>query len=237
MAHIREYIPVKEGDFDRWFENLARYMLAKCTTSPPVWDHIPQDRWAGLSDAYGSWHTAYARTRGPHTSVDTAVKKDEKKAALAVIRPFVNQYLRFPPVTNEDRADMGIRSRDTIPAPVPAPQAEPEADVVYPGKHLLELANIHAGAGPVRDSRSNFGVRIFWGVMGDPTSTDKFRLAVPPATGNDLPHSTFTRRKKYRFDFEGDSGKTVWFCLRYENEKGGKFGEGPFGPLFSAVVP
>jgi hypothetical protein len=237
MAHIKEYIPVKEGDFDRWFENMARYVLSKCAASPPVWDHIPRDRWTGLSDAYDAWHTAYVRTRGPHTSVDTAAKKDEKKAALAVIRPFVNQYQRFPPVTNEDRVDMGIHNRDTGYTPVPRPQAEPEADVVYPGRHLLELANIHAAVGPARDSRSDFVVRIFWGVMGEATENDRFRLAGPPVTGNDLPHSTATRRKKYRFDFEGDSGKTVWFCLRYENEKGGKSGEGPFGPLFSAVVP
>jgi hypothetical protein len=29
----------------------------------------------------------------------------------------------------------------------------------------------------------------------------------------------------------------VYFCLRYENEKGGKDGEGPFGPILSAMVP
>ncbi|MDR1250218.1 MAG: hypothetical protein LBK63_13070, partial [Treponema sp.] len=66
---------------------------------------------------------------------------------------------------------------------------------------------------------------------------DKFRLATPPVSGNDLPHSLFTHRKKFRFDFDGDSGKTVYFCLRYENEKGGKDGEGPFGPILSAIVP
>jgi hypothetical protein len=66
---------------------------------------------------------------------------------------------------------------------------------------------------------------------------DKFRLTAPPVTGEDLPHSTFTHRKRCRFDFSGDSGNTVYFCLRYENEKGGKAGEGPFGPLFSAIIP
>jgi hypothetical protein len=80
-------------------------------------------------------------------------------------------------------------------------------------------------------------VRIFWGIMGEPTEKDRFRLSTPPVTGNDLPHSVFTQRKKYRFDFDGDSGKTVWFCLRYENKKGGKEGEGSFGPLFSAIIP
>jgi hypothetical protein len=55
--------------------------------------------------------------------------------------------------------------------------------------------------------------------------------------GKDLPHSTFTHRKRFRFDFEGDSGQTVYFCLRYENEKGGNDGEGPFGPIMSAIIP
>jgi hypothetical protein len=56
-------------------------------------------------------------------------------------------------------------------------------------------------------------------------------------TGEDLPHSVFTHKKKYRFDFDGDSGKTVYFSLKYENEKGGEEGEGLYGPIFSAIIP
>jgi hypothetical protein len=53
--------------------------------------------------------------------------------------------------------------------------------------------------------------------------------------GEDLPHSKFTRRKKERFDFPAeDSGKTAYFCVRYENAKGES---GPWGPMFSAVIP
>jgi hypothetical protein len=29
----------------------------------------------------------------------------------------------------------------------------------------------------------------------------------------------------------------VYFSLKYENEKGGEEGEGPFGPIFSAIIP
>jgi hypothetical protein len=38
-----------------------------------------------------------------------------------------------------------------------------------------------------------------------------------------------------RFDFDGgDSGKTAYFCIRLENAKGEA---GPWGALFSAVIP
>jgi hypothetical protein len=92
-------------------------------------------------------------------------------------------------------------------------------------------------AGSEEEDRSEFGVRIFWGILGAPTAADKFRLSDLPETCRDLPHSTFTHRKRYRFDFDGDSGKTVYFCLRYENEKGGEEGERPFGPVFQAIIP
>ncbi|MDR3352901.1 MAG: hypothetical protein LBO00_07885 [Zoogloeaceae bacterium] len=31
-----------------------------------------------------------------------------------------------------------------------------------------------------------------------------------------------------------ESGKTIYFCVRYENAKGEP---GPWGPIFSAVIP
>jgi hypothetical protein len=55
-----------------------------------------------------------------------------------------------------------------------------------------------------------------------------------PVTGKDLPHSRWTRRRKERFDFDGDSGKTAYFCVCYENGKGEA---GEFGPMFHAVIP
>jgi hypothetical protein len=102
---------------------------------------------------------------------------------------------------------------------------------------MVELNHIRTVGAGEDDPRSDYGVRIFWGILGPAAEHDKFRLAAPPVTGADLPHSTFTHRRRYRFNFDGDSGKTVYFCLRYENEKGGEQGEGPFGPIFSAVIP
>jgi hypothetical protein len=57
-----------------------------------------------------------------------------------------------------------------------------------------------------------------------------------PTTGDELPHSVWTRRRVERFSFPGDAGKTVYFCIRYENSKGGEEGEGDWGPMFTATV-
>jgi hypothetical protein len=60
-------------------------------------------------------------------------------------------------------------------------------------------------------------------------------LRQPPVSGDELPHSLFTKRRKELFDFPmEDSGKTVYFCIRYENSKGKA---GPWGPIISAIIP
>jgi hypothetical protein len=104
-----------------------------------------------------------------------------------------------------------------------------------PGIHLVELQKIRpASGGTAPDIRSDYGVRIYFGLSGEPTEAHRFRVTGVPKTGKDLPESLFTRRKKERFDFDGESGKTAYFCLCYENPAGKA---GSFGPMLSAVVP
>jgi hypothetical protein len=59
---------------------------------------------------------------------------------------------------------------------VPRPKVQPEADLTYPGRHLLELAKIRAVPGSMseEEEKAEFGVRIFWGVMGDAVEDEEF---------------------------------------------------------------
>jgi hypothetical protein len=130
---------------------------------------------------------------------------------------------------------MGIPPVDKIHTNVPAPEAQVEADLVFPGIHLVELRKIRPVAGfDPPDPRSDYGVRIYYGLTGEASEQFPFRLAGPLKTAKKLPYSVWTRKRKERFDFEGESGNTVYFCLRYENGKGEA---GPFGPVLSAVIP
>jgi hypothetical protein len=232
-------IPGGDAEFDLFLNKYCHIVQMKTSGESPAWTHIPAARITELFAVAGEWHTAYTKLLGPHTSADVLAKNEAKKTAKKTLEEFNNQYILYArEVTNAERAEIGAHVRDTVRTPEPKPTCQPEADIVYPGPHLLELVKIRRVSGIGDDPPdADFGTRIFWGVMGEPTAKDKFRIMAQPEVGDDLPHSTFTHRKKFRFDFEGDSGKTVWFCIRYENSKGGKEGEGPFGPLFSAIIP
>jgi hypothetical protein len=237
---MSDWIPASDEEFDGFYKTYCQKVTAKTSGATPVWTHIPAARVTELNAGYADWYTAWSKLKTPHTHADVLAKDEAREAGKTTLRDFNNQYILYArEVTNAERADLGAHVRGKNPGTVPKPSCQPEADIVYPGKHLLELVKIRRVPGIGNDPpNANFGTRIFWGVMGEPEETDKFRISAPPVKGDDLPHSTFTHRKRYRFDFEGDSGKTVWFGLRYENAKGGKEkGEGPFGPLFSAIIP
>jgi hypothetical protein len=152
------------------------------------------------------------------------------------MRFFKKHYFLVPPLTPIDLARLGLKENDP-PSPIPRPESQPTADLSFPGIHLVELRKIRVIGGAPPDPRGNYGVRIHYGLTGTPTDNYPFRVTKPPTTGKDLPKSFFTRRKKERFDFDGESGSTVYFCLQYENPTGGEEGKGPFGPILSAVVP
>jgi hypothetical protein len=110
----RNFIPRREADFDGWFENLTTYVAANALSvgPPPRWTHIPQAKVQELQACYNSWHAAWLKMQGPHTDADLLVKDQERARSEAFLRPFIKQYLRFPPVTDEDRVNMGIHNEN-----------------------------------------------------------------------------------------------------------------------------
>jgi hypothetical protein len=97
---------------------------------------------------------------------------------------------------------------------------------MYPGRTQLQLLLKHIAGTPF-NPKADYGYRIYYGLY---TQSD-----TPPASGIELHESRFSRQKKVLFSFSpSDSGKTAFFSIRYENSKGKT---GPWGPLFSAIIP
>ncbi|MDR1307651.1 MAG: hypothetical protein LBK74_08775 [Treponema sp.] len=237
----KDWIPGPDTEFDAFFKKYCQGVTLNTSGSTPLWTHIPVTRVTELNGGYAGWFTAWSKLNSAHTSGDVTAKNEAREDGEGTLRDFNRQYvLNAREVTDAQRRDIGCPVHDPTHSPVPRPGAQPRAEIRYLGLHLLELVGIGPVPGTMseEEAKAEFGVRIFWGILGgEPTARDRFRLLGIPQSGWDLPHSTFTHRKKYRFDFDGDSGRTVYFCLRYENEKGGKEGEGPFGPIFSAIIP
>ncbi|MDR2184098.1 MAG: hypothetical protein LBO80_00295 [Treponema sp.] len=212
-------------------DNWIVYMTAARRTA---WG-VPQEQYNELSNLYDAARELLRKAMDDdeRTRVITVECQAAFKALKAKMRFFKDRYFKLSPLTEGDLAALGLKERDP-PSPVPVPEAQAQADLTFPGIHLVELRNIRPVSGTAPDPRSDYGVRIYYGFSGPASARFPFRVTGVPKTGADLPYSIFTRRKKERFDFDGESGNTVYFCLRYENSKGEA---GPFGPVFSAVVP
>jgi hypothetical protein len=224
MAHGKDYIPNKDAEFDNFFKFMNQYVAEKCGGQIPDWTHIPVQACQSMADAYTAWYAAYVKTIGPHTPVDTEAKNDAKKAAKAVIRPFVNQYLRFPPVTDQDREAMGIPNRDEKPTPIPKPATRPEFRLAVKDTRLINVHFQDQGSTSKAKPYGYEGAVIYWAVA-----------AAPFTNPDDLPHSTLATRTPYTLEFaEADRGKTVSVALCWQNDKGGK---GSPTEVQTAIVP
>jgi hypothetical protein len=154
----------------------------------------------------------------PALTVITARCREAFKEMAEKMRYIKARYFHSPPLTESDFASLLLNKPDTSSSEIPLPNAQPTADLSFPGIHLVELSNIRPLSGTPPDPRADYGVRIHWGLSGEPTEMNRFRV---------------TRRRKERFDFDGESGNRVYFCLKYENPSGK---EGSFGPILSASI-
>jgi hypothetical protein len=195
------------------------YVIGQKPDSPP-WG-IPAARVTELANLTAAADGILAQAMSSdRTHSITVACKVAFEALDGIMRFFKKYYFLVPSLAEKDLADLGFKEAGP-PTPIGKPGSQPVADLVFPGIHLAELQKIRPAGDPPPDPRGNYGVRIHYGFFGSPTAAYPLRHSGPPTFGKDLPYSLFTRRKKERFDFEGESGNTVYFCLIYENSKGG----------------
>jgi hypothetical protein len=198
--------------------------MPKISGTPPAWAHIPPEAFTRLQDAYAAWSAAYETFIGPHTKVDTEAKNDAKKAAKAAIRPFVNQYLRFPPVTDEDRTAMGIPNRDNIRTPIGIPKTIPVFTIIIKGIRQVTIPFHNEGTTSRAIPYGMNGAVVSWKVSD--TLITKPKL---------LDHTELATKSPCILHFdEEDRGKIVSIALQWQNEGGVR---GDYSTVESAIIP
>jgi len=218
------YIPRNDADFDIFFKTIVQYVGNKTAGANPVWTNIPSASKNALTNAYEAWYNAFALTFNPHSPQTTREKNRVRLESERVLRGFVNQFLRFPPVTNLDRDNMHIPNHDLI--------RTPHIDVTETVEFELKLRNI-------REVLVNFWIKgekhhakpanydgavIIWDV-----------LETPPTNPHDLTLHTMASRTPHALEFqEEERGRTVYIAAAWQNERGliGQWSE-----IQSAVIP
>jgi hypothetical protein len=152
MPHSDDWIPKAEAEFDAFFKNYCQVVNKYTTGQSPVWTHIPADAITELNGAYADWYNAWSKLKTPHTSADVLAKDEALAAGKKVLRNFNNEFILYSRfVTDAQRKEIGSPVHDTTPTPVPQPEDQPEADITYPGKHLIELDHIRSVTGGTDD--------------------------------------------------------------------------------------
>jgi hypothetical protein len=220
----KDYIPSNATLFDVWFKFLVQYVEQKTSGSKPDWSHIPPEVVAMILAAYAAWYTVYSAAVGPHTEVDTEARNNAKKAAVKVIRPFVNQYLRFPPVTDEDRTAMGIPNHDGTRSHIGKPATTPVFNTRIRGIGKVTVVfhdeDTESRRIPYGMNGAVISIKISDTPITDPKMLDRTELATKS------PHDLHFEAK--------DRGKTVYIAMQWQNESGIR---GNFSEIQSAIIP
>jgi hypothetical protein len=168
---------------------------------------------------------AYEATKIPHTPVQTAEKNRVRKVSKDLLREFIDRFLRHPPVTDEDRDNMGIRNKKKTHTPVVVPDTSPQ---LFPDTSVRRRVSVgYKDEHSTRRGKPKgvHGIEIKWEILDH-----------PPTSLKELTHSSFDTRSPLVLDFdEADRGKHVYMAGCWEIEREGE--KGPFGAIEEVIIP
>lgn len=223
MSRSKGYLPGPDAQFDGWLANLTVYVNAQVIAG--AWTHIPADKVDALNRRSADWHSAYGKTAGPHTSADTETKNDARAEAEAVVRPFVARYLKFDPVTNEDRAAMRLHSRKKTRSRVAPPSTRPLITGLKAlGGFQVEVRFQDEGAQRSRAIPYGCSGCLLYYVWGPEKITDYAALT----------HTLLMTRSPFVLPLPPDSERKFLSCAaRWQNERGEL---GPWSEIQHTVI-
>jgi hypothetical protein len=220
------YIPSNDGQFDVFFNNIVEYVLARVLVTTPVWTHISSAEAQKLATSCTAWQTAYEPTKVPHSPVVTAEKNRVRKVSQKALEEFVNRYLRYLPVTDEDRDRMGIPNHKEGRTPVPLPTTCPQLTVDTGTRRRLLVHYQDEGATRRGKPKNVHVIEVRWAILDHP----------PEDIEKELVHSSFDTNPPLTLSFgEEDRGKRVYMAGAWEIEREGE--KGPYGAIVEAIIP
>jgi hypothetical protein len=189
---------------------------------------FPGDRYKELVILSDDFSTKLAVTENPNTRTPPAIvrKKDARKTLVTAIRKAVKEYITGNHlVSDDDRSALGLPLYKTTRTPAPIATSHPDFDVDSSMLRRLSIDFYDQGNKKSKAKPDGqHGAEIKWAI-----------LDAPPASLSELINSSFDTRTPFTLEFDQNQrGKTVYFCLCWENTRGEK---GPWSEIVSAIVP
>ncbi|MDR1273036.1 MAG: hypothetical protein LBK12_00655 [Odoribacteraceae bacterium] len=180
-----------------------------------------------LLPARAVWTAAWAAYENPATRTPamTAAKTARRAAYEKLLRVLVKTLQSGTRVTGEELRGMGIVVPSSARTPSPVAATYPLFDVDSGTIRCLKVYFRDRGQGRSRGKPDGQrGAVIRWAL-----------LAAPPAALEGLVNAAFATRSPFVLDFdERERGKTVYFCLCWENTRGE---QGPWSEIAGAFIP
>jgi hypothetical protein len=216
-----DWLPLKRKEQLEMGKNWEKILAVKLVD----WK-VPPDAATKLTNAVAVANTEISVPPSERNPVANTRLKVAFKTLTAEMRDIKRRYFFVPPLTEADVVALGLKPKDTVYTVVGDPVGQATADVAYLGGQTLQF-NIKHIVGTPFDAKANYGKKLYFDIadVNDP----------PIMSGENLSKNVFTRRKKETITFApADAKKVAYFCIRYENSKGKA---GPWGPVFSAIIP
>jgi hypothetical protein len=220
-----DYLPRKDKDLLAWVTN---FLAILASILPRI--EFPAEVHARLTTLLNTFRTKLGIAEAPATRTKAAVKdKNLARDALEKeTRQAIKEHLNFNHlVTEVDRENLGLPIYKTTrdPSPVATTYPAGRADTSMLRRITIHFADQSDGEETARAKPvGQHGAEIRWAISDTPI-----------VDVEDLTHSSFDTRTPFTLEFKGhERGKTIYFCLCWENTRGEK---GPWSPIESAIIP
>jgi len=216
----RDYIP---RNMDKFYQ-FANHFIEYVGEHSGEWKVISTELQNEMLNQFNAFHDALNMSIKNQTPANNIRRNEARTVLEKSIRGMVNQFLRFPPITDADRKEIGIPIRDTIRTQRTTVHETVEFIFETRGTNNLIIRFWQTGSDSKARPKGFSGAVIIWALSEE-----------EPATNDDYTKHTLATRTPHTIEFDNrDSGKRVWVKICWQNARGivGRWCEAK-----SAVVP
>ncbi|MDR3308452.1 MAG: hypothetical protein LBS80_00665 [Tannerella sp.] len=211
---------------DAGFDKVQKTITPTTETNMTLWNIDSTWYAAHITPKKKEWTAAYGDYIDPHTRTPniTFIKNERRGDYEPDFRQLVKMLVASPYVSPDALDLMGIAippdHHSNAPIALTFPAVKVDTSMIRELKLFFHDQESEHKAKP----KGQHGAEVRW-----------MLLETPPDSVNELTNSAFDTNSPLTLTFDDTQrGKTVYFCLRWENTRGEK---GPWSGISSAIIP